>query len=321
VFVVTLASIAAGMDGGPDIGKEGSQTVLTCAHASTAARLHHNRAIASRLCRWRAWRPACDWIRIRRHQPVIDPPLLLGVYSPGSSRRFPLQGRGAGGFIGIDRDDRAAAAPWPPLLLTESPTRRMRVPVMRRALERLAREAVGKDHPPLDAGKRSEVTTIASCRDQVAEMEATLNEHADAKLLLAALCLSHDHLGEAQRLIGKREDDLTCYIAGCVHRRLGDFARACYYFRRSSVAELQTLIAAAVMAIPQANLVRGNFPKLVEGGQFHPTPMTGLVQQIGVGGHQSLEPIVRAIQAAEFQQLVLWCGGLGRQKARRLAAV
>lgn len=192
---------------------------------------------------------------------------------------------------------------------------------MRRALERLAREAISKDPPHLDASKRSNVRTIAGCKKDVAELESELNDQADGKMLLAALCLSQDHLGESQRLIGKREDDLTCYIAGCLHRRLGDFAQACYYFRRSSMPDLQRLIANAVVEIPQADLVRNNFPRLIQDGQFHPTPMTGLVQQIGVGGHQSLEPTVRAIQAVELQELLLWCGGLGRQKARKLATV
>ena len=72
---------------------------------------------------------------------------------------------------------------------------------MRRALEKLIRDHVLKDQPELGDNKRSNVLTVSACKAQAKEFSESFNDDADAKLFLTSLCISQDHLGEAQRQI------------------------------------------------------------------------------------------------------------------------
>ena len=174
---------------------------------------------------------------------------------------------------------------------------------MLRPLNKLVKEYLVKDAPLLDNGG-SKGLSMAAIKRSCDDLFEQLTDSAQQKFVLAILYLSQNHIESAAKLLSKREDDDTAYINGLIQRRLSDYALASYHFRIAKAHPALPRIAEAFRETPEIQPVLNNFPGILKDGTFHPAAMTGIVQQVCMGGHVSLETLIRKAQAVEMEVIL-----------------
>lgn len=190
---------------------------------------------------------------------------------------------------------------------------------MYKILRRIQRQFFFDDPAPLDDTIRAKRPTRKAVADAFEPLMERLPERADTVLVEAIALIACDHIDSAHKLIQKREDDAACYVHGIVHRREGDYANACYWFRRCG-ADFPALwlIGEAIEADDRLQPIRLNFPNLIQDGRFMPSPMAGVVQQVYEGGHINLGSQILRAQAHELSILLAYAAGKDHQKAKQL---
>ncbi len=190
---------------------------------------------------------------------------------------------------------------------------------MRRLLNRFQKEHCYGNLSSLTEEVRGKQLSGAAVKRLAKELIDLLPaDRGDEKLLQVVCLLIHDHLPQAERLLGKREDTEACYVRGLIMRRQGNLAGACKYFRMAQGLPVFVLMAETMQSRDELRPVLRNFPNLIQNHMFNPTPMAGVVQQIALGGHKNLARFIEQMQAIEYAEILAWLAGQGHRKVKRL---
>ena len=177
---------------------------------------------------------------------------------------------------------------------------------MLRPLKKIIKTHVQEHEPALAAVEKPSMAMTAIKRD-CEELFTKLTDKQAQKWVLALLFVAHGHVAAAAKQLPKKEDPQTSYINGLIQRRLGAYAEASYHFRIANEHAVLPHIAKALVACEEVHPMLRNFPGVLKNDTFNPAALTGIIQQVCMGGHVSLEPLVRKAQAIEMELLLAAC--------------
>ncbi len=174
---------------------------------------------------------------------------------------------------------------------------------MQRILNKLIKSYLNERPPALDLSDGTG-DSMAAIKRNCADLFEKLTDKTARKWVMALLYIANGHLDAAAKQLPKKEDPQTSYIHGLIQRRQGDYAQASYYFRVANEHPGLQAIAEALVAHEDLHPVLRNFPGVLKNQQFNPAALTGIIQQVCMGGHVSLEPLIRKAQAVEMEALL-----------------
>lgn len=174
---------------------------------------------------------------------------------------------------------------------------------MLRELQKLYKPCLITDLPVLDtSGAKRD--SMARIKRDLGPLLAKVPEASNRKLILAVFFLANNHVEHAQKQLPKKEDANFHYVSGLVLRRLGDYALASYHFREIPGHPLLEKVTIELQKNTAVQPVLRNFPGLLKKDCFNPPALTGIIQQVCLGGHISLNELVCKVQALEMIQVI-----------------
>ena len=174
---------------------------------------------------------------------------------------------------------------------------------MLRPLKKLIKTHLHEHEPALANDDKPSLAMTAIKRD-CEDLFAKVTDKQTQKWVLGILFVAHGHIDAAAKQLPKKEDPQTAYINGLVQRRLGDYAQASYHFRVAAEHPVLPSIAQAFVACEALHPMLRNFPGVLKNETFNPAALTGIIQQVCMGGHVSLEALVRQAQAIEMEYIL-----------------
>lgn len=177
---------------------------------------------------------------------------------------------------------------------------------MLRPLKKIIKTHLHEHEPALAAVEKPSQAMTAIKRD-CKELFTKVSDKQAQKWILGIIFLAHGHIEAAAKQLPKKEDPQTAYINGLVQRRLGDYAQASYHFRVAAAHPVLPQIAQAFVACEALHPMLRNFPGVLKNDTFNPAALTGIIQQVCMGGHVSLEALVRQAQAIEMEYILAAC--------------